>query len=284
MEKILIFFGILVLLVILEIVRELHCFRIRRYKIHVPGLNGKEVKLMFLSDLHGKTYGKENEKLLEAMRREEPDLILSGGDILTRGEEKTDAVALSFLKETAKIAPLYMANGNHEEKLRLEIEKYGSRYEDYAKELEKAGLSILENGSVDLEVKGLPITISGMELPVECYELFHQRELTMEAMEERIGKPNPSRYQILLAHNPVYMKQYASWGADLTLCGHLHGGIIRLPFIGGVVTPQAKFFPKYSGDQYVEDGHCGIVSRGLGTHTVNFRLFNMAEVVMITLI
>ena len=284
MKKILFIFGILVVLMILEIVRELHCFRIRRYKIRVPGLEGKEIKIMFLSDLHGKTYGQENEKLLEAMRREKPDLILSGGDILTRGEEKTDAVALSLLKETAKIAPLYMANGNHEEKLRLETDKYGTRYEDYARELGKAGLSIMENGSVDVEVKGFPITISGMELPAECYELFHQRELTLDAMKERIGTPDPSRYQILLAHNPVYMKQYANWGADLTLCGHLHGGIVRLPFIGGVVTPQAKFFPKYSGDKYMEDGHCGIVSRGLGTHTVNIRLFNMAEVVMITLI
>lgn len=284
MEKILMIFGVFILLVCLEIARELHCFRIRRYEIHVPAHKEGEIKIMFLSDLHGKTYGKENIQLLEAMKKEHPDLILSGGDILTRGEERTDAIALSFLKEASKIAPLYIANGNHEQKLRLETEKYGTRYKDYVSKLEKAGLKVIENGSVDVEVKGLPITISGMELPVECYELFHQRELTQKAMEERIGKPDSSRYQILLAHNPIYMEQYAAWGANLTLCGHLHGGIVRLPIVGGIVTPQARLFPKYSGDQYIEGGHCGIVSRGLGTHTVNIRLFNMAEVVMITLI
>lgn len=283
MKKILLVLLMLILLVVLEIIRELHCFKIRRYKIKVPELKNKKIKIMFLSDLHGKTYGENNKQLIEAMKKEEPDLILSGGDLLTRGDEKSDSIAVSFLKEAVKIAPLYVANGNHEEKMHLQAEKYCHRYEKYIKSLEKEDLTIIENGAVNVEIKGFPIRILAMELPVKCYELFHRRELSNEEIEERIGRPDSSRYQILMAHNPIYMEEYAKWGADLTLSGHLHGGVVRLPFIGGVVTPQVRLFPKYSGGMYVKGKHTGIVSRGLGTHTVNIRLFNMAEIVMITL-
>ena len=86
-----------------------------------------------------------------------------------------------------------------------------------------------------------------------------------------------------MAHTPTYMKEYKEWGADLTLCGHLHGGIIRLPFIGGMITPQVELFPRYSGDMYKDGEHYSIVSRGLGTHTVNLRYLNMAELVSVTI-
>ena len=66
------------------------------------------------------------------------------------------------------------------------------------------------------------------------------------------------------------------------LSGHLHGGIVRIPGIGGVITPQFKLFPRYSGDMYQKDGHISVVSKGLGTHTVNVRLFNPAELTAVT--
>ena len=91
-------------------------------------------------------------------------------------------------------------------------------------------------------------------------------------------------YHILLAHNPVYFKQYAAWGADLTLSGHLHGGIIRLPLIGGVITPQAKLFPRYSAGKYEIGEKWMIVSRGLGTHTIPIRFNNKPELSVIHLI
>jgi predicted MPP superfamily phosphohydrolase len=95
-------------------------------------------------------------------------------------------------------------------------------------------------------------------------------------------KPNKN-FAILIAHNPVYFTEYTRWGADLTLSGHLHGGLVRLPFIGGVASPQIRLFPKYSAGNYTENGQQMIVSRGLGSHSLMPRIWNAPEIVSITL-
>ena len=276
-----------VVTVIMEVLRELSCFCMRRYEIKQMGKRiqaaNEDVRLVFLSDLHGKVYGRKNEKLIRAVRNERPDAILIGGDMLTRTEKDTDGIALSLLKQLALIAPVYAANGNHEQKMKENPEYYDDRYIRYKAQLLDNGIHILENESCDAQWKGIPVTITGLEIPISCYGHFRERPLAEKEIEARVGKPDPSRYQILLAHNPVYMKQYARWGADLTLSGHLHGGIIRFPFIGGLITPQAQLFPHFSGDIYQTEGRYGIVSRGLGTHTVNLRYLNMAELVSVTL-
>ena len=276
-----------VCLAALEIWRELNTFRVRRYRISHSHYDTKtlerDMKIVFLSDLHGKVYGKDNKSLLDAVRAQQPDLILAGGDMVVRGNEKTVKTGIKFMQKLAQIGPVYCANGNHEQKMKADPERYKGQYEIYKTKLQEAGIHVLENDRVDLEILNLPITITGLELPLSCYGHFKEYPLQSCEIQRILGKCDKSRYQILLAHNPVYMKQYKQWGADLTLSGHLHGGIVRLPVIGGLITPQVKFFPKYSGDRYCEGRHCGIVSRGLGTHTVNIRLFNMAELVSITL-
>ena len=104
-----------------------------------------------------------------------------------------------------------------------------------------------------------------------------------EKQQETTENFADNSYHILLAHNPSYMEAYKEWGSDLILSGHLHGGCVRLPGIGGVITPQAFLFPKYSGEMTVDGKQTIIVSKGLGTHTFNVRLFNPAEVIAITL-
>lgn len=281
--------GISLPAVAAEIIREIKGFRVRRYRIVIPkckkaGKNkGEEIRIIFLSDLHGKRYGKGNNRLIEAVKRERPDYIFSGGDMLVRGRESTDKTAAELLAALGEIAPVFCANGNHEQALKERPDLYHERYNFYKEELEKRGVTILENSSVDLEKGGVLMTVTGLEIPVSYYGHFGERPLSVRDIKKRVQEPSPRRYQILLAHNPVYMDQYAKWGADLTLSGHLHGGIIRIPGIGGLITPQARLFPRYSGDLYQKGKRCGIVSRGLGTHTVNLRFLNMAEVVSVTL-
>ena len=96
-------------------------------------------------------------------------------------------------------------------------------------------------------------------------------------MKEILGDIDESCFNILLAHNPQYFKEYAGWGADLTLSGHIHGGLVRLPFLGGVVSPMVTFFPKYDGGVFYENDKEMILSRGLGTHTIPIRMFNPGE-------
>ena len=100
---------------------------------------------------------------------------------------------------------------------------------------------------------------------------------------EKLGVLDESKYNILLAHNPEYFKKYAAWGADLVVSGHVHGGIMRLPFIGGVIAPSFRLFPKYSGGQYQSGDTIMLLSTGLGSHTLPFRIFNPGQLVVLEL-
>ena len=99
-----------------------------------------------------------------------------------------------------------------------------------------------------------------------------------------LGPVREGEYGILLAHNPAYFEAYASWGADLTLSGHVHGGIMRLPWLGGVLSTSLTLFPKYDGGEFCRGERRMIVSRGLGSHTVPIRIFNPAELVVVELV
>lgn len=108
--------------------------------------------------------------------------------------------------------------------------------------------------------------------------------MTTEYLERHLGPADDSRFQILLAHSPLYFEQYADWGADLTLSGHFHGGTIRLPFVGGVMTPQYQFFHPYCAGEFEKDGKHMIVGRGLGTHSINIRFCNRPQLMVVRLL
>ena len=124
-------------------------------------------------------------------------------------------------------------------------------------------------------------SIWGLELDQSYFRRGRTAQLTSSVIEGLLGKPDEQCYNILLAHHPSYFPAYAVWGADLSLSGHLHGGMIRLPFLGGVVSPQVRLFPKYDKGMYMLDGKKLIVSAGLGNHTVNLRINNPPELVVI---
>ena len=157
-------------------------------------------------------------------------------------------------------------------------------YADYKCSLEKSGVHFLENESIRVELGDRNLVICGLELPVSSYRKFSKEPVSSSDITECFGFPaSESDYTILLAHNPAYMDAYLAWGADLILSGHLHGGLMRVPGLGGIITPQGFLFPKYSGEMTREGDQTVIVSRGLGTHTLNIRLFNIPELISIRL-
>ena len=274
----------------LEIYRELHHFRVTHYTIESQKFKGfsRDLNLIFLSDLHNRVYGEKNEPLLQAIRNEKPDLILIGGDMLVGKEDASYDIALDFTSQLPEIAPVLYATGNHEQRMREKPEIYQAAYADYRQQLKDRGVLFLENGSCRIEAGTVLLEISGMELPSASYKKLKKLPIQASDIAEYLHKDSvsvteDSVYRILLAHNPAYMNAYKGWGADLILSGHLHGGVMRLPGIGGVITPQAFLFPKYSGEMTKEGEQTIIVSRGLGTHTINIRLFNQPEVVSICL-
>lgn len=279
----------MILLVSVEMYRELHTFQVTRYQLVSSKISGENTWI-FLSDLHNQVYGKNNEKLIAAVEKEKPDLILIGGDMLVGKNGHSYEPALACIEKLVNIAPVYCANGNHEERLKLKPEKYDQSYALYRERLVKLGVHMLENDSVILEndsqnEKGTDskdkIRLTGLEIPLECYTHLKRKEMPEGAIEERIGMPDSDAFQVLLAHNPSYMDEYLDWGADLILSGHLHGGMVRLPGVGGVIGPDFVVFPKYSGEMQKVGDQTVIVSKGLGTHTIHIRLFNPAEIVVI---
>ncbi len=237
----------------------------------------------FLSDLHDKEYGPENKLLIEAVKEQHPDAILIAGDMLVGHTQVSFSPAQRLVLSLRRLAPVYYANGNHESRMRVQTGIYGTKYEEYMEPLRSAGVQVLSNESAFLDVPGGPVQIHGFEMELCYYQKFHQPSFQTSELTKALGEPGEDIYHILLAHNPVYFQYYADWGADLTLSGHLHGGVVRLPFLGGVITPQVKLFPKYDKGLFWRGKKALIVSPGLGTHTINIRIFNPAELIIIRL-
>lgn len=281
---ILIIVAVFIVYCLIEMIRELRDFRVTKYWICSQKLNGikREKKIIFLSDLHNRMYGEENERLLESIRNQHPDLILIGGDMLVRKDGNSYDKTVHFLAKLPGICPVYCANGNHEQKLKELPDKYEQSYEEYKKALTASGIHMLENASETVKLDEVPVKLSGLEIPLGAYARFGKKELSLKEITDRIGEHGDD-YQILLAHHPGYMKEYLAYGADLILGGHYHGCVVQLPGIGGVISTNFTLFPKYSGGIYQEGEQTAVVSRGLGTHSVPLRLWNWPELIVLEL-
>ena len=216
-----------------------------------------------------------------AIKDAKPDLIFIGGDMLIGKEDVDYEPALAFVKEIVKMCPVYYANGNHEQRMKENPEDFQYSYETYKETLEANGVFFLENETYNFSEWN--VELKGIEIPLGCYRRFRKGELSVEEIKERIGEPDLSAFEILMAHNPTYMKEYQKWGADLVLSGHLHGGVVRIPGVLGVISPAFELFPKYSGDLYRDGNKFSVVSKGLGTHTFHIRLWNPAEFIVLHL-
>lgn len=243
----------------------------------------KKCRAVVLADLHNKCYGKENEKLIAAIREQKPDLILVAGDILTAKPGKKLDIAIGLMEQLAKDYPIYYGNGNHEHRLKLYPEKYGDMAKQYDEKLRKLGITRLENVNISLEEYG--IAVFGSEIDRFFYKRFGVQPMAKEYLLGILGQPKEGFYNLLLAHNPDYFPQYAAWGADLVLAGHVHGGMVRVPLIGrGVVSPNVRLFPKYDGGRFECDKSVMLLSRGLGMHTIPVRMFNPGELLVVDFI
>lgn len=250
-------------------------FVIRKHRV-VDGRIRKDCRAVVLSDLHNKQYGKDNQALLAAIRRQRPDFVLIAGDILTAKKNAAMEPAVALLTELVKEYPVYYGNGNHEHRLKLYPETYGDMGERYAEALARIGIEPLVNAHAVLPEYG--IAVYGAEIDKRFYRHFRTEEMEPEYLQGLLGQAPEAMYTVLLAHNPDYFPQYAAWGANLVLSGHVHGGVARVPFLGrGVIAPTMQLFPKYDGGIFCQEGSSMVLSRGLGTHTIPVRAFNPGE-------
>lgn len=242
----------------------------------------KEQTFVVLADLHNKSYGKENEKLRLAIDKICPDKILIAGDMLNAKPEADFSKTAAFLKCLADEYPVYYGWGNHEHRLLLYPEVYGTMGEAYKKAVEHKNIYPLVNKKVEFEEEG--ITLYGSLIEKRFYRRFSVQPMEKGYLEALLGVPEKDKFNLLIAHNPDYFESYAEWGADLVLAGHVHGGIVRLPFLGGVLSPKCRLFPKYDGGKFFVGKSTMILSRGLGVHTIPVRLFNPGELHVVHLV
>lgn len=270
------------LICVIEWMREIHTFKITHYHITSKKLKGlkRERKVILLSDLHNCCYGRNNDKLLSAIKSENPDYIFVAGDMLVGKPGEATKVAEDFMAQLPKICDTYHANGNHEQRMQEFEDLYGDVFFEYQSALKQAGVHCLSNEKITLEWEGIPVNVFGLELPQQKYKKFQKQFLSVEEVKDFLGDAESSSYNIVIAHNPTFMDTYLKWGADLVTSGHLHGGVVRIPFVGGVISTQLILFPKYSGEMKTVGEAAAVVSKGIGIHTIKVRLMNPAEVVV----
>lgn len=257
---------------------------VERCTLHLQKPLKKDKTLVFLSDLHGNTFGQNQKELLQAINQVNPDGILIGGDMMVTGNKKDGvdvSAALFLVEKLAERYPVYYGYGNHENRLERNREKYGPVFKDYHSRLVQAGVHFVsgrEAGCLDDE-----IWIRGLDLEQKHYFRGKPLPLPLSYITEQIGEADSQQAELLLAHSPAYFDTYRAWGADVTLSGHYHGGTIRIPILGGLMTPQFQFFDPYCGGCFKQDGRYLVVSRGLGTHSINIRLNNQSQLLVIEL-
>lgn len=228
-------------------------------------------------DLHGEIFGEQNRALIHAVKNAHPDLILCPGDLLTAGDFSSLQVPVSLVKSLRKTAPVYIAPGNHESKLKA----FRSCYQKYMNEIREAGGVMLRNRSVRVQLDEDRIRITGIELPLSKYRKFRVQTLSAEEMKAMAGSGHGDDYEILIAHNPAFMKQYLNWGADLIVSGHYHGGMVRLTEKQCLLSPYGFPLPRYGYGDYNKGFSHAVVTAGLGDHKIPFRINNPPEIVII---
>ncbi|WP_165443964.1 metallophosphoesterase [Lachnoclostridium sp. Marseille-P6806] len=241
-------------------------FLLREYRIRSPKLKGEHC-FVFLSDLHSRVYGDGNREVVSAIREIHPDAVLVGGDMIVGafGDcSRSDwyAAAAKLLRDIAAEFPVFCANGNHE--LRLETPRPGDRfdggcYKIYERCLAEAGIRISRNERRPLsDLTGNPadqeLALYSFEPDIEKYRKFRRHTIPSSYVQERIAAHPEDGFRLVLSHHPKHFDAVACWGADLVLSGHIHGGILRLPRIGGVISPDPELFPRYSGGLYALRG------------------------------
>lgn len=269
----LILLGIVLTIIIGIVWNIFHCmnhFEINFYQIESVHVTS-DVRIAVISDVHLSEYGEDNRDLVEAVRALNPDLIISAGDLVTYGVENYDNM-LSLCRQLAEIAPFYGVMGNHED------EKYYLEHdEELRQKFKDTGMIVLVNKCEKIRIRNNDIELIGVRGGTEDYDLYGGRD----AMEN-LGE-NKTALRICIAHVPTLFKErLEDYDFDIGIAGHTHGGLIRLPMLGGLYSAEEGFRPEYDGGLYrLDNGATLFVSRGLGNSGKIPRFNNTPELAII---
>ena len=225
-------------------------------------------RIVQLSDLHGRQFGKDNRRLVSLVAEQCPDIIALTGDFISSEDDLPVLAAL--VEQLTEIAPVYFTPGNND--------RINKSSDTVRQTVTNAGGIYLGNAYTELTRGNASILLAGVEDPSTRGKLPAPDEF----MEE-VAQAHPDTYTVLLAHRYFFPDRYPDLPCDVILAGHCHGGVIRLPYLGGVLSPDKVFFPKYDAGLFESGQYTMVVSRGLGiTHGIP-RFLNNPEVLVLTL-
>lgn len=241
------------------------------------------IRIVLVSDLHDHVFGDHNSRLIEKIVEQEPDIIILDGDMIN-SDSVDSHVVVDLILGLVDRAPVYYSLGNHE------MSYMRNGHPELLKELGEAGAVVLNQKIEDIRIKGSRIQLGGIyeyafDTPMQDDK---SNEIAISYMETYALEAEEGEYLLMCAHRPesLYCFNYADelWGLDLVLSGHLHGGQVILPFIGGLYSSMENFFPKYDYGEY-EIGDCiMIITRGLSSNQKLLPRFNNPpEIVVIDL-
>lgn len=225
-------------------------------------------KIVQLSDLHGAEFGEDGMELVEKVKELEPDMIALTGDFVT--DEGDLAAVEKLAARLVKLCPVYFISGNHE---------FGSGLAVKVRNiLERAGVKYLSNEYLTISRGEDEILLGGVEDPLAYADMLSPDELA-----QKMNDAAPDAFKILLGHRNYWMTEYPELPVDLIFCGHAHGGLIRIPGVGGLIGTDRRLFPDFDAGEYNNGRYTLIVSRGLGNSVPIPRIFNRPEIVCVEL-
>lgn len=238
-------------------------------------LNFNGYKIVQLSDLHSKYFGKKQNKLVEKVGEAEPELIVFTGDLID-ANQYNETPSLMLMKQLVHVAPVYYVTGNHE--------WASGQFETLENQLEEIGVQVMRNKAEDIVIGTDRIQLIGIDDPANAGGSEAQRIKIEENITASMkGNNEENHFQILLSHRPEMFSLYQDYGFDIVFSGHAHGGQIRMPFVGGLIAPNQGFLPDYTSGKHHANHATMVVNRGLGNSVFPLRIFNRPEIVVVTL-
>jgi len=232
-------------------------------------------RIVLLADMHGAEHGDNNERLVEAVRNAEPDIITFAGDMIDRFQpgkpvERQLEIARILVEQLVQIAPVYYVTGNHEWD--------SGEVRTLFAMLEDAGVTVLRNQYRRISIGEDSIILAGIDDPGGPADM-----ITPEDFIQNIFDREDVNFLAVINHRNYSLSGLSRLGADLILSGHAHGGMVRFLFADGLIGPSYELFPTYTSGVYTEGGTNMVVTRGLGNHFGWTRFLNNPQVAVVVL-
>ena len=231
------------------------------------------IRIVELADLHNTEYGKENSKLVSKIKSLEPDLIVYAGDMMNYKDDDY-SVLFTLSDKLSEIAPIYACYGNNE------LDQYLFEDKTFTEQLESHHVDLLSNEAIDVKVGNTTLQLIAISDDLKQYDIeTNNGKKFVESLEPT------NNCRICLTHYPeLFKEKLLGKGIDVALTGHAHGGLIRIPYFGGLYSTGEGFFPEFtSGVKSIEGDAQVVISRGLGNSGFIPRINNQPELVVVDL-